>query len=376
MRVLFFNEGNLGSHVMGQGQVDAVLREHVATAPGVEARFAGLTPMGRLARAAAQRTTPRLERSGLDFRTARWHVVQSLRARAALRHELADRPADVVHVHSQSVSFALGRLMRRTPVALSVDVTVGDWFAMPAWRPDRRTAALEIAPSRRMERRAFERAAVVLAWTAWTRRAVEQAAPRARVVEHHPGIDLRRWAPAPRRPRERPRVLFVGGRFAEKGGEDLLAALGDALGRDVELDLVTPADVAERPGVRVHRLGPGDPQLLDLQQQADVFCLPTHGDAVPWAVLEAMACGTPVVASPVGGIPDLLGGGEAGVLAPFGDSRALGEALRALLADAPRREALAAAARQRCEERYDPAQQGRLLLELFAELTAERVGGR
>ncbi len=227
-----------------------------------------------------------------------------------------------------------------------------------------------------MERRAFERAAVVLAWTAWTRRAVEQAAPRARVVEHHPGIDLRRWAPAPRRPRERPRVLFVGGRFAEKGGEDLLAALGDALGRDVELDLVTPADVAERPGVRVHRLGPGDPQLLDLQQQADVFCLPTHGDAVPWAVLEAMACGTPVVASPVGGIPDLLGGGEAGVLAPFGDSRALGEALRALLADAPRREALAAAARQRCEERYDPAQQGRLLLELFAELTAERVGGR
>jgi len=114
--------------------------------------------------------------------------------------------------------------------------------------------------------------------------------------------------------------------------------------------------------VRIHRLGPSDPQLLDLQQQADVFCLPSYGDAAPWAVLEAMACGTPVVSTYVGGIPDMLDQGRAGVLIPYGDRQALGEALRSLLEDAPRRTSLAAAATTRCSERYDARRQFTRLL--------------
>lgn len=365
MRILFLNEGNLGSHIMGQGQIDATLRQSIGSLPGVDLRIAGLPPMGRLARALVERTTPWLERRGLDMRPLRWHVVQSLRARATLRRELAAAPADVVHVHSQSVALALARLAARTPLTVSVDVTVGDWWGMPAWRPTRRGAELEIAPSRLLERRAFERAALVFAWTGWTRRAVERVAPDAAVVEHHPGIDLSRFAPAARRPRDRLRILFVGGRFVEKGGEDLIAALDGRLGRDVELDVITPAQVAERPGLRVHRLSPGDARLRDLQQQADVFCLPTYGDAVPWAVLEAMACGTPVVASPVGGIPDLLDNGRAGVLTPQGDVRALREALDALLDDPQLRARLADAARRRCEQQYDARRQGERMLTLF-----------
>jgi glycosyltransferase involved in cell wall biosynthesis len=190
------------------------------------------------------------------------------------------------------------------------------------------------------------------------------------VVEHHPGIDLERYRPAERRPRSRPRVLFVGGRFREKGGEDLLAALGGQLGESVELDLVTPAEVAERPGVRVHRLGPSDPRLLDLQQQADVFCLPSYGDAAPWAVLEAMACGTPVLASRVGGIPDMLGQGEAGVLVACGRREELARALRALLEDAPLRAALATAARARCERDYDARAQFSKLIGMLEQARA------
>ena len=41
----------------------------------------------------------------------------------------------------------------------------------------------------------------------------------------------------------------------------------------MDLDIVTPARVRERPGLRVHRLAPADPQLLDLLQQADLLCL-------------------------------------------------------------------------------------------------------
>jgi glycosyltransferase involved in cell wall biosynthesis len=369
MRVLFFNEGNLGTYILGQGQLDAALRAGLTAVPDVQARFAGLTPMGRWARAGAIRRVPLLARANLDFPGLRWHLVQSLRARGELRRELSAWPADVAHVHSSSIALTMAATMRTLPVVLSLDTTTHDWWAMPAWRPTRRYEAIAVAPSRVLERRALRGAALVLAWTAWARRAVERESPRANVIEHHPGIDLQRYRPAARRERARPRVLFVGGRFVEKGGEDLLRALGERLGRDLDLDLVTHAEVAERPGVRVHRLTPSDPRLLDLQQQADVLCLPTHADSNPWVLLEAMACGTPVVSTPVGAIPEMLEQGRAGVVVPYGDPRALGEALRAVLADPQRRAQLAARARVRCEIHYDARRQFAKLAERLARLS-------
>jgi alpha-maltose-1-phosphate synthase len=363
VRVLFFNEGNLGTHIMGQGQLEAALRIGLADAPETHARFAGLSPMGRWANMLAVRPVEPLARAHLDLRTLRWHLVQSLRARAALRRELDAFSPEVVHFHSQAVALALTDVMRRIPIALSLDATIRDWSQMPAWRLHERYAPLLTLPSRALERRALRGAAIVFAWTGWARRAAEREAPGARVVEHHPGIDLERYRPAARRERSLPRVLFVGGRFVEKGGEDLLQALGDQLGQTVELDLVTPADVQPRPGVRVHRLAPSDPRLLELQQQADLYCLPSYGDAAPWAVLEAMACGTPVLASRVGGIPDMLDEGRAGTLVDHGDPRALREALNALLADPTRRASLAGAAGRRCNERYDARTQFAGLLE-------------
>ncbi|HEY7831463.1 MAG TPA: glycosyltransferase family 4 protein [Solirubrobacteraceae bacterium] len=376
MRVLFFNEGNLGTHILGQGQLEQALRIGLADAPEVQAHFAGLTPMGRLALAAAVRSTAPLARAGLDFRTLRWHTVQAVRARRALREELRSWPADVAHVHSHSIALAMGGTMRAMPVALSVDVTVRDWWAMPAWRPPQRYAPMMIEPSCVLERRALRHAAVVLAWTEWARKAVQQSAPDANVVEHHPGIDLTRYRPAARRERDRPRVLFVGGRFVEKGGEDLLHALGDKLGHEVDLDLVTPVEVPARAGVTVHRLKPSDPKLLELQQQADLFCLPTHGDAAPWAVLEAMACGTPVLSTHIGGIPDMLEQGQAGVLVAHGDRAALSEALSALLANPEQRASLAASARERCEQHYDARQQFARLVDHLAQAREDRRNGR
>jgi glycosyltransferase involved in cell wall biosynthesis len=353
MRITFFNEGNLGTQIMGQGQLDMALRVGLAGTPAVQARFAGLTEMGRWAQRLANSPLPLLGRANLDLRTLRWHLVQSRRARSMVLDDLGKWPADVLLVHSQSVALTMASVMRRLPVAVSVDTTVDDWASMPAWRMPQRHAPAMLAPSRALERRALERAALVFAWTGWARAAVQRTAPRARVISHHPGIDLQRYQPAQRRSRTIPRVLFVGGRFAEKGGEDLLAALGGSLARTVELDLVTPASVPPRPGVRLHRLRPGAPELLDLFQQADVLCLPTYGDAAPWAVLEAMACGTPVVASRIGGIPDMLEDGRAGLLINHGNRTQLAQALHGLLDNQELRAALAARARERCERVYD-----------------------
>ncbi len=366
MRILIFNEGNLGAHVMGQGQLDGALHIGLAARPEVQARFAGLTRMGRAWRALATRPVPVLAARELDLRTLRWHAAQALRARAAIERELRREPADALLVHSHSVAFALARRMRRTPTLLSVDATVEDWAQMPAWRSEQPTERASMAPSRALERRALERAALVVAWTGWSQRGVERAAPGARVIELHPGLDLEHYGPAVREPRERLRVLFIGGRFAEKGGPELVAAIGDRLGRQVELDVVTPVEVPARPGLRTHRLGPTDPQLLELLQQADVFCLPTHGDAVPWAVLEAMACGTPVLATRIGAIPDMLDDGRAGMLVEHGEKRQLGEALSRLLSDGALRTELAARSRERCEQRYDARRQVPQLLDRIA----------
>jgi alpha-maltose-1-phosphate synthase len=354
---------------MGQGQLTEALRLGLAETDGVEARFAGLSPMGRTAAALATRPLRPLADWELDLRSLRWHLAQSLRARAAIERALAGRDTDAIFVHSHSVGMTLGRLMRKRPTVLSLDVTVGDWSQMPAWRSRRPYGDALLAPSRALERRALEGAALTIAWTDWARRSAERAAPQARIVEHHPGLDLERYVPAPRRSRRVPRVLFIGGRFAQKGGPELIETLSDSLGESVELDLVTPAATPQRPGLRTHELLPTDPALLDLLQQADVMCLPTHGDAAPWAVVEAMACGTPVLSTRVGGVPDLLDEGRAGLLVDPARPRQLAEALRTLLADEGLRAALAGRARERCEERYDARRQVPALFERIRALT-------
>jgi glycosyltransferase involved in cell wall biosynthesis len=139
---------------------------------------------------------------------------------------------------------------------------------------------------------------------------------------------------------ERPFVLYAGRLAEEKGIPELVEA---ARG----LPLVVAGDGPLR-GLVPDALGfvPHE-QLEQLYDRAAVVVLPSHREGLPLCVLEAMAHGRPVVATPVGGIPQLVEDGRTGYLVPPGDPTALREALLRLLASAELRARMGAAARER-----------------------------
>jgi glycosyltransferase involved in cell wall biosynthesis len=372
LRALFVNQGAIASRASREGGVrghtatESALRIGVEGAGDVSARFARMGPWALGARALA-RPVPGLDRRDLDLHVPRWHLVESVRGRGFIAARLAASAVDVLHVTSHTPALLVADVMRRVPTFLAVDVPIWEWHAMGIWRPVARHSRAALWPSLALERRAFEDAAGVIAFSDWAAAAVRRTAPGARVFTICPGVDTARLRPATKLARTRARVLFVGGRFAEKGGRDLLDALGEDLDRSVELDVVTGDPLPERPGVRVHRLGREDPRLLALYQQADVMCLPTRGDSLGWALVEAMACGTPVISTPVGAIPELLDEGRRGLLVEPGDPRALRAAIRQLLDDEALRGQLAGRALVAVAERFDARVQGRKLVGVMRE---------
>jgi glycosyltransferase involved in cell wall biosynthesis len=102
---------------------------------------------------------------------------------------------------------------------------------------------------------------------------------------------------------------------------------------------------------RFHFLGARE-DVADVLRSMDIVCLPSLAEGLPLAVLEAMATGLPVVATPVGGVPEAIVDGETGLLVPPEDSAALSYALDELIASPERMHAMGAAARLRAERRF------------------------
>ncbi len=94
------------------------------------------------------------------------------------------------------------------------------------------------------------------------------------------------------------------------------------------------------------------PDMAAVLPAADVFCLSSLWEGLPYALLDAMAVGVPIVATDVGGVAEALDNGRCGRLVAPGQPAALADALTALLADAPQRATLASAAHARLHSHY------------------------
>ena len=166
------------------------------------------------------------------------------------------------------------------------------------------------------------------------------------------------------------RVPWLVDAFAEAvaGREARLVLVGDGPDQDECRRLARERGL----GDRVRFLGTRD-ALPELLAPADVFLLSSEEESFGLSALEAMSCGTPVVATNVGGVAEVVEDGTCGLLCPPGDREAYVAALRSLLFDRARAQALGESARHRAEQFFDRRRVVALYEELYSRLTAEKA---
>jgi glycosyltransferase involved in cell wall biosynthesis len=197
------------------------------------------------------------------------------------------------------------------------------------------------------------------------------------------GIEVERFAPRSSRaarhklglPPDRPLVLVPARLHPMKGHIDLLAAMPtllahvpDALAMcagDGPLRRILPA-VAAAAGLSDHVRFIGQrSDMPDLMAAADVVALPSHVEGLPSVVLEAFAADRPVVATSVGGVPEVVEDGRTGWLVPPHAPRALAGAIADALTDPDARRARAACGRQTVAERFRAEDAARRMQEAY-----------
>jgi glycosyltransferase involved in cell wall biosynthesis len=242
------------------------------------------------------------------------------------------------------------------------------------------------APSvvKRIIRATLTEAAVVVALgDRWARR-LQAIAPRANVVTIPNAALLPLAEVGSPRTGEPVNVVFLGEIGERKGAFDLLEAWARVVppgrGRTALLTMAGDRQV-ERAHEIVARhqlaatvrvlswLGPSEVDAL--LRAADVLVLPSRSEGQPMAVLEAMAHGVCVVASHVGGLPEMIEDGTSGLLIPPADVDALSAALDRVLADPGLRERLGAGARARAEAVFDIEVVWRQIDAVYRELLAD-----
>lgn len=308
---------------------------------------------------------------------------QRYRPRRALTELL--RGYDLIQVVAGTPVWALAACHAGRPVGLQVATRT---FA------ERRSEGSRLAGPRefwrsamgrlttRLEPRALRSADAVFVENSWMREDVSRIIGSERVRYAPPGVDtevfrpavLRSSAPGPivavarfADPRKRVRLLFDAYHALRTRKSDAPRLALAGLSRPSDEDW----QHAEELGVRgcIDDLGTiSGPELVSLYQRASVFVSSSDEEGLGIAIIEAMACGVPVVSTDSGGPGESIVDGETGYLVPCGDAGAIAERLHGLLGNDALRERMGDAGRMRAERHFSHATAGRPFLEWYDEV--------
>jgi glycosyltransferase involved in cell wall biosynthesis len=282
---------------------------------------------------------------------------------------LRDRPFDVINTHSSTDSWLAAIatcLLRRPPPIVRtrhISAPVPRNFATRWLYRD--GARRVVTTGERLRLQVIEETGV---------------APR-HVISIPTGIDLERFRPG--LPPGGPVVGIVATLRSWKGHRHLFEAFAGLADKDARLAVVGDGPQRDPLGMLAAELAIEDRVLFAGNRKDvapwlrafDVFCLPSYAnEGVPQALMQAMACGLPVLTTPVGSIGEIVQDGETGVLVPPADVPALGAALASLLADPARRERLGDRAREAALQRFGEDRMVERMIEVFTVVS--RAGRR
>lgn len=177
-------------------------------------------------------------------------------------------------------------------------------------------------------------------------------------------------------------LLYAGYLDRRKGLYELLDAFAQA-GFGKKIKLILCGDGSQKESLKKYAVEkninnsvimPGmiDPEEMNRWMQAsDVFVLPSYSEGMPNVVMEAMACGIPVVATAVGGLPEAVGNCRAAILVPPKNIAALKEALVKVLNDHELRVKMKSDAIKRAKERFGVERNARLITDYLAKVIEE-----
>jgi alpha-maltose-1-phosphate synthase len=309
---------------------------------------------------------------------------------ADLSMAAATASARLVHSHTWYAN--LGGCLASMLYGIPHVMTMHSLEALRPWKAEQLGGGYHV--STWCERTSAASAAAVVAVSDGMRADILSAYPeiraeRVRVIRN--GIDTDEYRPDPGTDvlerygvdLSRPYVIFVGRITRQKGVPVLLRA---ASGLIPEAQLVLLAGAADTPeqlaevtelvdGLRADRSGViwipemlPKPEVIQLLTHATVFAIPSVYEPLGIVNLEAMACGTAVVGSRTGGIPEVVADGETGLLVPPDEPRPLADALNVLLRDPGRARAMGQAGRKRAVAEFGWPAIAAQTAELYAEL--------
>ena len=313
--------------------------------------------------------------------------------------------ANVVHCHTWYAH--LGGIVAKLAYGIPLVVTTHSLEPLRPWKREQLGGGYDA--SAWVERTAIEMADAVIAVSRETRQDVLRLfrVPAERVHVIHNGIDTDEYRPQDGADalerfgvdRSVPYVLFVGRITRQKGIVHLVRAIRH-LPPDVQVVLAAGApdtkEIAAEMSAAVEEVRATHPRVVWIAEMVDkpsirqlyshaaVFCCPSVYEPFGIINLEAMACETAVVASAVGGIPEVVVDGETGLLVPFESAggtsfeprdpeafeRGLADAIMVLMRDAERREAMATAGRRRAVEHFSWASIAQQTVELYRSVGA------